>query len=126
MGGGAIEANFGGALYAEGTEGKEIVFTSVQDDTYGGSGTFDTSNNLSQLTPVAGDWGGIRLSNTSHGSLDHVVLAYGGGTMRIEGGFAGFNPLEVIQSETRITNSTFREQCGRNRWRDRLASGPRQ
>jgi hypothetical protein len=40
-------------------------------------------------------------------SLDNANIAYGGGTTRIEGGFAGFNAVEVHQAEAQITNSNF-------------------
>ncbi len=51
-----------GAIIADGSSGNEITFTS------------------SSGTPAAGDWGTIRLSNTSNvGSvIDHVIMEYGG------------------------------------------------
>lgn len=48
----------------------------------------DTANRTGRLAAAAGDWGGLYVGHTSSASLDHVVLAYGGGTTRIEGGFA--------------------------------------
>ena len=41
--GSRIEAQMGAQLIAEGSEGNEIIFTSIKDDMYGGSGTADTN-----------------------------------------------------------------------------------
>ncbi len=46
-----IEAAFGADFYAEGTDGKPVVFTSRLDDTYGAGGTFDTNNDGAAGTP---------------------------------------------------------------------------
>ncbi len=45
LGSSRIEAERGGAqVIAEGTDDNQIIFTSLFDDSYGGSGTFDTNN----------------------------------------------------------------------------------
>ena len=54
-----------------------------------------------------GDWGGLYFAPTSSGSINHSILAYGGGTTAIEGGFASFNTVEIRQAEVRIANSRF-------------------
>ncbi len=109
--GSRIEVGFGAQLLAEGMQGEEVIFTSIQDDRYGAGGSFDTNNDGSSvnsgLTPSAGDWAGIYGSPTSHVSIDHAVLAYGGGLSRIEGTFKAFNVLELQQATARITNSSF-------------------
>ncbi|MEO1618712.1 MAG: PPC domain-containing protein, partial [Planctomycetota bacterium] len=100
-----IEARFGANLLAEGAPGNPVVFTSLEDQRYGRGSTFDTNNrgDAGELSP--GDWGGIYIGQGGFASLDNVVIAGGGGTTRIEGGFASFNALEVHQGDLRLTNS---------------------
>ncbi len=105
--GARIEARFGATFLAEGAPGLPIIFTSLDDQRYGGGGTFDTNGRgqSGQLTP--GDWGGIYIGHGSAGSIDHAVIAGGGGTTRIEGGFASFNAIEVHQADFRVSNTEF-------------------
>lgn len=107
LNGGGIEATLGGDFYAEGVDGREITFTSIYDDRYGGGGSFDTTNDLGLKLPEAGDWGGLTGGHLLNFSLDNVFVAYAGGIIDIEGSFAGFNPVELRQSNARITHSTF-------------------
>lgn len=102
-----IEAMMGATLIAEGVEGRKVVFTSVNDDRYGAGGTFDTKNDGQTTPAAAGDWGGLVASPTSTLSMDNAVVAFGGGVSRLQGTFAGFNPLEIYQATARVTNSTF-------------------
>ncbi len=105
--GARIEARFGANLLAEGAPGLPIVFTSLDDSRYGGGGTFDTNGRgqSGQLTP--GDWGGIYIGHGAAASIDQAVVAGAGGTTRIEGGFASFNPIEVQQARLRLANTVF-------------------
>ena len=105
--GSRIEVGIGAQLTAEGRDGHPVVFTSMDDVRFGGSGTFSTISRTTPRTPAAGDWGGIVALQTSSLSLDYANLAFGGGTTRIEGGFAGFNAVEVHQAEARIAHSTI-------------------
>lgn len=100
-----IEARFGANLLAEGVEGLPVVFTSLEDQRYGGSGTFDTNGRGDFFDFEAGDWAGIYVGQGAAASLDHAVIAGGGGTARIEGGFASFNAIEVHQANLRLANS---------------------
>jgi hypothetical protein len=104
-----VEVEFSAQLLAEGLEGQEVVFTSLQDGRYGAGGTFQTNGNSSGSAAQAkpGDWSGIRLSPTSRASLDHILLAYGGGLSRVEGTFAAFNALEAHQAVLRLANSVL-------------------
>ncbi len=102
-----IEATMGGQLIAEGRDGFEVIFTSLRDDRYGGSGTFDTNNDQGRVQPLPGDWAGIYIGHTSKASLDYAFVGYGGGVTKVEGNFAGFNALEIHQATARITHSTF-------------------
>nr|WP_143547790.1 GEVED domain-containing protein [Rhodopirellula sp. SM50] len=106
-----IEARFGANLIAEGTSGNPVVITSLEDQRYGGGGTFDTNDrgNAAEIAP--GDWGGLYIGHGSSASIDNAVIAGGGGTTRIEGGFASFNAIEVHQGELRLTNSRIEQSA---------------
>ncbi|MFI4876860.1 MAG: hypothetical protein ACIALR_16025, partial [Blastopirellula sp. JB062] len=119
--GSRIEVEMSASLIAEGSAGNEIIFTSLHDDRYGFGGTFDTNNNgiagadqdgdgnIDAPLPQEGGWSGIYFAQTSSGSLDHIVLAYGGGASRVAGGVSHFNAIEVHQANVRIANSLFEE-----------------
>ena len=110
--GARIEVQFGGQLIAEGSSDRPVVFTSTSDVRYGGGGTFATS--ASSQTATAGNWGGIYIGPTSSASLDHAVVAYGGGTTRIEGGFADFSAIEAHQASLRLTSSRLERNAAGN------------
>jgi hypothetical protein len=103
--GSQIEVQMGASLLAEGTASRPVVITSLLDDRYGFGGTFDTNND--PFAPAPGDWGGILLGPTSHGSFDYAVLAYGGGVSPVQGSFTGFNAIEIHQAVARITHSVL-------------------
>ncbi|MEL7335019.1 MAG: peptidase, partial [Planctomycetota bacterium] len=111
LAGSRLEVGQGAQILAEGLVGQEVVFTSRQDDRFGGGGAFDTNNDGTDTTPARGDWGGIYVSPTANLSLDNAVVAYGGGLTRIEGTFKAFNVVELQQGNARITNSTFEENA---------------
>ena len=109
--GGRIESRFGAQFIAEGTAEQRVVFTSLSDDSFGAGGTFDTNNDDRRAggenQPLRGDWGGLYFGPLSLGSIDHALIAFGGGINRIEGTFAGFNVIEVHQAQLRLTNSVI-------------------
>jgi hypothetical protein len=110
--GARIETQIGTQLIAEGTAANPIVFTSITDDRYGRGGTFDTNADEASVG-VLGDWGGLFFNRLSTGSLDHVLVTYGGGQSTIEGGIgAFFNAIEIHQADVRIANSMLRENEG--------------
>ena len=100
-----------GALIAEGTLDRPVIFTSVADDRFGGSGTFD-SDPTSDPAPGPGDWGGLFFGQATSGSIDNAVIAYGGGSTPIEGGAANFNAIEIHQADVRIANSLLQSNAG--------------
>lgn len=105
-----IETRIGANLIAEGLDGQAVVFTSIRDDRYGGSGTFDTNNDssLPTATPAgAEDWGGLYFSPASSGSVDQVEIIYGGGSTRVGGDTRRFNAVEIHQADVRIANTEF-------------------
>src|SRR4029453_13397649 len=59
LGGARIEARMGSQFIAEGSAELPIIFTSIKDDKYGGSGTFDTNRDGSASLPAPGQWGGL-------------------------------------------------------------------
>jgi len=104
LNGAGIETSFGSQLLAEGQAGAEVVFTALQDNRFGAGGTFATSDR-GDLEP--GSWTGLYVGPASAASLDHALLAYGGGVSKVPGNFASFNVLEIQQAEARIANSVF-------------------
>ncbi|QDU48389.1 Calx-beta domain protein [Gimesia panareensis] len=117
LGGARIQTGRGNAgIIAEGTEESPVIFTSIFDDRYGAGGTFDTTNNdlegADERDAIAGDWGGLILNQTSHGSIDHAVIAYGGGVVPIEGFSDSFNAIEVHQADMRVANTLFENNRG--------------
>ena len=110
--GARIELDQGAQLLAEGLPGQPVVFTSALDDRFGAGGSFDTNDDGSASNggadPRRGDWSGIYAGPTANVSMDHAVVAYGGGVSLIEGGQSrGFAALELHQASARVTNSRF-------------------
>ncbi|WP_197995863.1 Ig-like domain-containing protein [Gimesia algae] len=117
LGGSRIQTGRGNAgIIAEGTEEAPVIFTSLFDDRYGAGGTFDTTNNdsrgVNERVAQTGDWGGIILNQTSHGSIDHAIIAFGGGFAPLEGFSDSFNAIEVHQADLRVTNTLFERNAG--------------
>ncbi|WP_404306775.1 Ig-like domain-containing protein [Neorhodopirellula lusitana] len=124
-----IEAERGAAtLIAEGTPDKPIIFTSLDDNRYGGSGVFDTNSGIGAA--AAGDWGGIFFSQGTQGSIDHAVITYGGGvvpTGSTGGGAADrFNAVEIHQADVRIANTLITQNASGNAASDRFGRGNNQ
>ncbi len=105
IGGARIDVTFGADFIAEGTANDRVVITSLSDKRFGAGGSFDTNSDPPDVEVTAGDWGGIYVGFTSSASIDNAVIAGGGGTTRVEGGFASFNVLEVHQGTLRLANS---------------------
>ncbi|MEM8910240.1 MAG: Ig-like domain-containing protein [Planctomycetota bacterium] len=106
--GARIEAERGQSnLIAEGTEDEPVIFTSILDDRFGGSGSFDVNRDPG-TTGTPGDWAGIIFGEASSGSIDHALIAYGGGDSEVpgvDGGSSNFNVIEIHQADVRIANS---------------------
>ena len=97
-------------LIAEGNAQREVIFTSIDDDRFGGSGSFDgNENGVSTGSP--GDWAGLIFQHSSSGSIDEALIAFGGGNVPIEGTSASFNAIEVHQAELRLTNSVIEDNA---------------
>ena len=109
-----IEATFGSDFYAEGVDGKPVVFTSRLDDRFGAGGTFDTNNDGDQGTPTPGDWSGLVFRQGGSASLDYATISYAGGDSAVSGGFDFFNPIEILQADVRIAHSTLSNNASGN------------
>jgi hypothetical protein len=64
-----------GELDAVGTKDAPVVFTSLQDDEYGG----DTNGDGASTTGQPGQWSAITFNTGSHGRIAHAIIRYGGG-----------------------------------------------
>jgi hypothetical protein len=62
----------GGALYATGQAGEEVIFTSLYDDAYGGR------SDPSAPDPASGQWSTLQARGSGRIVLDHTVVRYGG------------------------------------------------
>jgi RHS repeat-associated protein len=107
-----------GVLNAMGTEADPIIFTSYNDDTFGG----DTNGDGSASQPAKGDWGVITVSNGTL-NFNYTTVRYGGGrgpcsrwvdySMISNYGYGsgcGFGPNNVSIS---INHSTLSDSVGK-------------
>lgn len=99
-------------LIAEGTSAQPIVFTSLNDDTYGAGGSFMTEGHLVTTAPSEADWGGLIFDAVSTGSLDYVSVMYAGGATAVQGGYQNYDAIEIDQARVRIADSTFENNAG--------------
>ncbi|MFH1920060.1 MAG: S8 family serine peptidase, partial [Planctomycetota bacterium] len=109
-----IEMEMGSQLIAEGRPGSlegapgyKVIFTSINDARYGAGGDFNTPSDFSGVPPAKGDWAGLTFGPVSEGSIDHALIAFGGGEATQEGGGDIFDPVEIRQATVRITNTRF-------------------
>ena len=123
--GSRIDMSVGTLLLAEGNQNHEVVLTSIRDTRYGAGGTFDTTNQGGSVAATPGDWSGVYASPFSNLSVDHAVVAYGGGVSRIEGAFAAFNAVEIRDANARITRTRleYNESGSRTQDTDRNGRG---
>jgi parallel beta-helix repeat protein len=90
------ELRFEGQLIASGDEVNPIVFTSVNDHTYGG----DVSRVEDTSSPSRGDWAGVQLhrSGTAESVLSHVYFRYARNGITVGDVFS--NPSGVVYQNT--------------------------
>jgi hypothetical protein len=90
-----------GAIIANGTAQQKIIFTSIEDDNYGG----DTNNDGSSSSPAKNNWGGITLNSSgldSLNSFDRCEFYYGGWEYSSTSGL-----LRVNSCKAKINHSVF-------------------
>lgn len=121
--GARIDMEVGTLLLAEGDDNHEVVLTSIRDGRYGAGGTFDTTNQDGSVEATPGDWSGVYASPFSNLSVDHAVVAFGGGVSRIEGTFAAFNAIEIRDANARITRTRLEYNEGGSRVQDADRNG---
>lgn len=91
-------ANVNGRLYAEGTAGKPIIFTSYLDDSVAG----DSNGDGTASVPAPRDWGEINFENSPESVLSYVEIRYGG---EYHGDFSGIMYATNHYDLVRIKNS---------------------
>lgn len=109
------------SLIAEGTVNDPVIFTSVKDDRFGGSGIFDTDRG--NTSAKQGDWGGLIFNAVSSASIDHALITFAGGQTPLEGNFSVFNAIEVHQARLRLTNSILEKNASGRATDDRNGRG---
>ncbi|MEM9157489.1 MAG: CARDB domain-containing protein [Verrucomicrobiota bacterium] len=63
-----------GNLHIDGSEGSEVVMTSINDDSPWG----DVNGNAGATTPAASDWGGIDISHDGVANINYLEMNYAG------------------------------------------------
>ncbi len=94
----------GGRLVAVGNVAQPISFTSLADDSLGG----DTNGDRDATLPAPGDWIGIQVAGSA--TLDHVLMAYGAGSMSGNYEYPTSTFLQVASgSNVQLSNSVLRD-----------------
>ncbi|MFT4840175.1 MAG: hypothetical protein ACJAQZ_002257 [Planctomycetota bacterium] len=96
---GAVRSN--GSLITQGTPAQPVVFTSFEDDAFGG----DTANDGNATQPAPGDWTEIALELSDTSDLQHVVIRYAGVGV-------GGRAMIASGSSATISNTTIEHSNG--------------
>jgi len=121
-----------GKIIAQGTTAEPIIFTSFEDDEYGG----DTNNDATSSSPYPGSWFGVTIDDlAADGSVfDNTIFRYGGkyytggachrSLLTTEGPvidvsnsifeYSKIHGLKVSNSDSQITNNIFRNNNSTN------------
>lgn len=93
-------------IIAKGTADEPIVFTSFDDDEYGG----DTNNNSTSTAPYPGGWFGVEIETSNSDSVfENSIFRYGGKYYSGWGIFNSLGPsnLHIKGISAQIANSVF-------------------
>lgn len=97
-----LAVNDRATLEAKGEPGKPIVFTSINDSSYGGD-----SNGPAPDDPRPGDWEFIVIHNGGRGIFEHCVFAYGGSEEHMSEGWAALHDTNNSDGTT-VKNTLFK------------------
>lgn len=92
-----------GSVVAQGTPAQPVVFTSFEDDAFGG----DTANDGNATQPAPGDWTEIALELGDTSDLQHVVIRYAGVGVGVGG-----RAMIASGSSATISNTTIEHSNG--------------
>lgn len=92
-----------GAVFADGTEEKPVVLTSIRDDEHG-----DDTNGDGDSSGAPGQWGGVRFEAGSQGRLSHARLFYGASGQFDHVGRYNAAMLEAFGSEVTLEDCELR------------------
>ncbi len=93
-----------GTLIADGSVNNKIVFTSINDDSYGG----DTNNDGNTTSPAPGSWGSINfLENSVNCILDNTVILYAAGSYWHWGNLYNINQAVLINNSNPIISNNI-------------------
>lgn len=104
-----------GTLSASGASTSRVVFTSLNDDAYGG----DTNNDGSNSSPSAGDWKYISFTqNLATSTLSYAIVRYGGDTTVS----ADDAVIRISGASPEIRNTTVASNYGIGIWMSHATS----
>jgi RHS repeat-associated protein len=102
---GGINVQAGGQLIAKGTLAQPIYFTSINDNSVGGTAAGSTG------TPAPGDWGSVIINGTgATATFNHVHMLYGGGPQ------SATNQLGMIQTGSNAVVTISNSILGQSFW----------
>src|SRR6185437_8061133 len=98
-----------GALQVLGVPGNQVIFTSFNDNSVGGT------TESPPTAPARGDWGGIVFRNDSDleplgiflNYVDEATIRYGGGQVNVNGTPTNFDSVTLQSSRPTVTNNTI-------------------
>ena len=97
-----------GKLNVNGNKDKPVVFTSYQDDEYGG----DTNEDGTSTKPNSGDWSYIDFNSNQKSEINYAIIRYGGHYNTSNGGSYIEGQIKINKGEVNISNSIIENGNG--------------